>query len=63
MVWCNDEILPRLDYRFLPVDSRNLAERGVLLPKSFCFSLCPFVATRHTGDGLACAREKRMRII
>ena len=59
MVWCNDELLPRLDYRFLPVDSLNLAERGVLLPKSFCFSLCPsFKHVWRRGDGVAHAHAR-----
>lgn len=57
-MWCIDKLLPRLDYRFLPVDSRNLAERGLLLPKFFCSSLCPFEHVWTRGDGVAHAHAR-----
>lgn len=57
-MWCIDKLLPRSDYRFLPVDSRNLAERGLLLPKFFCSSLCPFEHVRTRGDGVAHAHAR-----
>ena len=55
---CIGKLLPRLGYRFLPVGSRNLAERGVLLPKFFCFSLCPFEHVATRGDGVAHTRTR-----
>ena len=61
MMWCIDKLLPRSGYRFLPVGSRNLAERGVLLPKFFCSSLCPFEPFEHVrtlGDGVAHAHAR-----
>ena len=57
-MWCIDKILPRLDYRFLPVDSRNLAERGTYFSQgSFALAL-PFYHVRTRGDGVAHARAR-----
>ena len=58
MVWCIDKLLPRSGYRFLPVGSRNLAERGLLLPKFFCSSLCPFDLRFTHGDRVAHTRTR-----
>ncbi len=62
MMWCIDKLLPRSGYRFLPVGSRNLAERGLLLPKFFCSSLCPFEHVARRGDGVAHTRMREARI-